>query len=88
MWKQPTYQEYDCSLLESSILARAYSVGQAMSVGDLVSKGIGASGPIRMPDGTVQQAYVALKNDVHQFCELIVNGAKWIYNWATGFFGR
>ena len=85
-WKKPTIIKYEKSMITRTITAKAYSLNEAMTVGDLCAKGIGASGIVLMPNGLTEHAYVAAVNEVECFFTLVVNGVKRFWNWVTGVF--
>jgi len=85
-WKKPSVVIYEKSMITKAIKAKAYTVGQAMSIGELCDQGVGASGVVQLPDGTVEMAYVAAFNEVEGIFTLIINGIKRFWNWLTEVF--
>ena len=85
-WKKPSVVIYEKSMITKAIKAKAYTVGQAMSIGELCDQGVGASGVVQLPDGTVEMAYVAAFNEVECIFTLIINGIKRFWNWLTEVF--
>ena len=86
LWKKPNIVIYNKTDISRLIKAKAYTVGEAMSIGELCDQGVGAVGVIQLPDGMVVEAYVAAKNEVEGFYTLIINGVKRFWNWLTGIF--
>lgn len=85
-WKKPNIVVYEKSLIAKAIKAKAYTVGEAMSIGELCDQGVGATGLVQLPDGTVVEAYVSAVNEVDCFFTLIINGVKRFWNWLTEVF--
>jgi len=85
-WKKPNVVVYEKNMIAKAIKAKAYTVGQAMSLGELCDQGVGASGLVQLPDGTVAEAYVAAKNEVECFYTIIINGINRFWNWITDIF--
>ena len=86
IWKKPTLVVYDKNVMARMIRANAYTVGEAMSIGALCDKGVGAVGVVQLPDGTVAEAYVAAIDAANGIATLIINGVKRFWNWLTGIF--
>lgn len=86
LWKKPNIVIYNKTDISKLIKAKAYTVGEAMSIGELCDQGVGAVGVIQLPDGMIVEAYVAAKNEVEGFYTLIINGIKRFWNWLTGIF--
>lgn len=86
LWKKPNIVIYNKTDISKLIKAKAYTVGGAMSIGELCDQGVGAVGVIQLPDGMIVEAYVAAKNEAEGFYTLIINGIKRFWNWLTGIF--
>lgn len=85
-WKKPSVVIYEKSMITKAIKAKAYTVGQAMPIGEFCDQGVGASGAVQLPDGTVEMAYVAAFNAVDGIFTLIINGMKRFWNCLTEVF--
>lgn len=86
MWSKPNYIELDRKTVMERINAKAWTIGQAMSYGQLCDKGVGAKGVIQLPDGTIAEAYVAGYHLLLGLYELIVKGDSYYFDPLTGAF--
>lgn len=86
MWNNPTISVFEKEKLAKTIKAKAYTVGQGLTIGQLVAQGVGASGICQLPDGTMADVYVAAQNDVTGITTVIVNGTIMFYSILVGLF--
>ena len=85
-WKTPTLSSISISKITSIIKVKASSYRYPTLQEAAEMYGPGYQGYVTLPDGTVEEAYIASIDFSAGIINAIINGISRFYNWITGLF--